>query len=257
MRIPLVLLTGASIVLLSAACSKPEPEAVPEAQTAAIEAPAAEAPQLPDAAQIGGDPTVLDPDHYTTEFENEAVRILRIKYGAGEDSVMHSHPESVAVFLTDIDAQLTLADGSMQNLSAEAGDAVYGPGGAHLPRNTGDSGWEVVEVELKPRGLVAGEPGGPDATAVDADHYTTEFENDSVRVVRIKYGPGEESVMHYHPDSVAVFLTDHLVEMTLADESKEEIRAAAGDAIFTPAGQHLPKNVADSAWELVLIELKQ
>lgn len=256
MRNPLVLLTGASIALLCAACSKPEPEAAPEAQTAEMEAPAAEAPQVPDAAEIGGDPTVLDPDHYTTEFENEAVRILRIKYGAGEDSVMHSHPESVAVFLTDIDAQMTLADGTTQNVSAKAGDAVYGPGGAHLPVNSGDSGWEVVEVELKSRDSMAGEPGGPDSTAVDADHYTAEFENDSVRIVRIKYGPGEESVMHYHPDSVAVFLTDHLVEMTLPDGSKQEIRAEAGDAIFTPAGQHLPKNVADSAWELVLIELQ-
>jgi quercetin dioxygenase-like cupin family protein len=116
--------------------------------------------------------------------------------------------------------------------------------------------WEVVEVELKPRDSAGAASDGPDATVVDADHYTTEFENESVRIVRIAYGAGEASVMHYHPDSVAVFVTDHLVQMTMPDGSTEEIAAAAGDAIFIPGGQHLPKNVADSGWELVLIELK-
>ncbi len=99
--------------------------------------------------------------------------------------------------------------------------------------------------------------GDGDPTIVDSAHYTAEFENDAVRIVRIAYGAGEESVMHYHPDSVAVFVTDHLVQMTMPDGSTDEISAAAGDAIFIPGGQHLPKNISDSAWELVLIELKQ
>ena len=62
--------------------------------------------------------------------------------------------------------------------------------------------------------------------------------------------------MHHHPDSVAVFLTDHLVEMTLPDGTTEEISAKAGDAMFIPGGEHLPKNIFESAWEVVLIELK-
>jgi quercetin dioxygenase-like cupin family protein len=114
----------------------------------------------------------------------------------------------------------------------------------------------VLEIELKAGGAAAGVAGGPDATVVDADHYKAEFENDAVRIVRIAYGAGEESVMHFHPDSVAVFLTDHLVEMTLPDGSNTEISAAAGDVMFIPGGNHLPKNISDSAWELVLVELK-
>ena len=45
-------------------------------------------------------------------------------------------------------------------------------------------------------------------------------------------------------------------EMTLPDGSTQEIPASAGDVLFTPAGPHLPKNIADEAWELVLVELK-
>jgi putative intracellular protease/amidase len=62
--------------------------------------------------------------------------------------------------------------------------------------------------------------------------------------------------MHYHPDSVAVFVTDHLVEMTMPDGSTDQIPADAGDALFIPGGQHLPNNISDAAWELVLVELK-
>lgn len=233
-------------VLFVAACSKPEPEAVSHAEP-------------PPAAQESGgsDSTVVDPDHYKAEFENDAVRIVRIKYDAGEESVMHYHPDNVAVFLTDIVTQMTMPDGSTVEVSRSAGDAGFASAGEHLPKNISDSAQEIVLVELKPRDSTLTESSGPHATVVDPEHYTAEFENEAVCIVRISYGAGEESVMHYHPDSVAVFLTDHLVEMTMPDGSTEEISAKAGDAIFIPAGQHLPKNISDSAWELVLIELKQ
>lgn len=244
-------------VLFVVACSKSEPEPVSEPQPAAEPPTAADSMPDPATETAGGsDPTVVDPDHYRVEFENEAVRILRINYGAGEESAMHAHPDSVAVFLTDIKAQMTLADGSTEEVAVAAGAASFNSAGEHQVKNISDSAWEVVEVELKPRTSAQGEPGGPDATVVDADHYTTEFENESVRIVRIKYRAGEESIMHYHPDSVAVFVTDHLVQMTMPDGSTDEISAKAGDAIFIPGGQHLPKNISDSDWELVLIELK-
>ena len=43
------------------------------------------------------DAVTVDPKHYKVEMENDQVRVLRIHYGAGEKSVMHSHPASVAV----------------------------------------------------------------------------------------------------------------------------------------------------------------
>jgi uncharacterized RmlC-like cupin family protein len=44
--------------------------------------------------------------------------------------------------------------------------------------------------------------------------------------------------------------------MTMPDGLSDEIPANAGDVLFIPGGQHLPKNISDSAWELVLVELK-
>jgi len=95
-----------------------------------------------------------------------------------------------------------------------------------------------------------------DPTVVDAEHYTVEFENDQVRVIRIKYGSGEKSVMHYHPEAVAVFLVDQKVRFTFPDGKTEEVSAKAGESILTPAGKHLPENIGKGNLELILVELK-
>jgi quercetin dioxygenase-like cupin family protein len=239
-------LIAMTALLSSISCVQPEPEQAAPAEPAP--APAEEVVEL--------DPTVADPDHYSLELDNDRVRILRITYGPGEESAMHSHPDSVAVFLTDAVAEMTAADGTTEELSISAGQALFAPARQHKGKNLGDAPWEVIEVELKSGAGPTAAVDLPDPTVVDADHYTAEFENDLVRIVRIAYGAGEESVMHYHPDSVAVFLTDHLVQMTLPDGSTDEISAGAGDALFIPAGQHLPKNISDGPWELILIELK-
>lgn len=95
-----------------------------------------------------------------------------------------------------------------------------------------------------------------DATKVDAKHYKVEFENDQVRILRINYGPKEKSVMHEHPNAVAVYLTDGKVKFTLPDGKIIESVAKAGQSQFTRAGKHVPENAGDKNFELVLVELK-
>ena len=43
------------------------------------------------------------------------------------------------------------------------------------------------------------QPVSADPVHVDSKHYTVEAENDRVRVLRVKYGPREKSVMHRTP----------------------------------------------------------
>lgn len=95
------------------------------------------------------DPVKVDPKHYKVEFENEQVRVLRIRYAPGEKSVMHEHPASVAVFLTDGQTKFTLPDGKTQLLPSKAGASVWEPAGRHLPENVGDKPFELILVELK------------------------------------------------------------------------------------------------------------
>lgn len=95
-----------------------------------------------------------------------------------------------------------------------------------------------------------------DPVKVDANHYKVEFENESVRVLRIKIGPGEKSVMHQHPNAVAVFQSNGKGKFTFPDGKTEERDIVAGQAIWTPATIHLPENVGTTAFEVILVELK-
>ncbi|HEY0943720.1 MAG TPA: hypothetical protein VGD81_00575 [Opitutaceae bacterium] len=101
------------------------------------------------AARADADPVVVDPQHYKVEFENDAVRVLRIKYGPGEESVMHSHPNAVAIFLTEIEVAMTMPDGTTEVTTGKAGEVKETPASVHLPRNAGTKPMELILVELK------------------------------------------------------------------------------------------------------------
>ena len=95
------------------------------------------------------DPVEVDPTHYKVVFENDQVRVLRIHYALGEKSIMHSHPDAVAVFLEDLTSKMTHPDGKSEEMSAKKGDAVFTPAGTHQPENIGKGPVDLVLVELK------------------------------------------------------------------------------------------------------------
>jgi len=100
------------------------------------------------------------------------------------------------------------------------------------------------------------QPAGQDPVQVDPQHYTVEHEDDKVRVLRIKYGPGEKSVMHGHPAVVGVILTDCRIRFTYPDGKTEDISALEGQVLSFPALEHLPENIGDKTFEVIGIELK-
>ena len=95
-----------------------------------------------------------------------------------------------------------------------------------------------------------------DPTKVDSKHYKVEFENSKVRILRVHYGPHEKSVMHRHPDAIAIFQNDGKVKFTYPGGRTEEREMKAGQTLFTPAVRHLPENLTDGDMDVILIELK-
>ena len=98
---------------------------------------------------LAQDAVKVDPKHYSVEFENDEVRVLRIKYGPGEKSVMHKHPRGVVFFVTDYEATFTLPDGNVINASGKAGSTIWTDAAQHLPENIGKHPMEVIQVEFK------------------------------------------------------------------------------------------------------------
>ncbi len=97
---------------------------------------------------------------------------------------------------------------------------------------------------------------GQDATKVDPKHYKVESENAQVRILRVHYGPHEKSVMHSHPDAVAVYLVDGNMTFHFPDGKSQKNTGKAGEALFTPATVHAPENTSDKPFDAVVIELK-
>ena len=95
------------------------------------------------------DAAKVDTKHYTVAFENDQVRVLKVHYGPGEKSVMHSHPDTVAVFVSDGKGKFNFPDGTSKDFSVKAGDVIHNEATVHLPEKTGDQAFDVVVVELK------------------------------------------------------------------------------------------------------------
>ncbi len=94
---------------------------------------------------------MVDAKHYKVVFENDQVRALRITYGPGERSVMHSHPAGVAVFLNDLHGRFTMPGGETRDFEVQAGTVQWSEAGVHQPENLGDSPFEVIQIEFKTR----------------------------------------------------------------------------------------------------------
>ena len=111
------------------------------------------------------DPVKVDSKHYKVEFENSQVRVLRIKYDPHEKSVMHRHPNSVSIFMTDATGKFNFPKAKAQDFTAKAGDVRWNTATVHLPENTGDQPFEVILVELKtPKKMVKKPATAPAAT---------------------------------------------------------------------------------------------
>ncbi|MCU1337229.1 MAG: hypothetical protein JWO19_2810 [Bryobacterales bacterium] len=98
------------------------------------------------------DATVVDPQHYHVEFENEYVRVIRVSIGPHEKLVMHKHPDiaAVLVHLTDQNMRLTLADGTIRDSRYAAKQVRWvDPGVAHQDENLSDTPLKFIRIELK------------------------------------------------------------------------------------------------------------
>ena len=98
------------------------------------------------------DATVIDPQHYHVEFENEYVRAIRVNIAAHEKLRQHTHPATgaVLVHLTDQNMRLTLADGTVRASQYRAKQVRWvEPGIAHQDENMRDQPLKFIRIELK------------------------------------------------------------------------------------------------------------
>jgi len=115
----------------------------------------------------------------------------------------------------------------------------------------------VAGLALPLRAAAPAAPSAADPVAVAADHYHILLENDRVRMLDFKLGPGERVPLHAHPDYVMYALTPFKVRFTSADGRSKDFEGPAGLAIYSDALVHSDENLGDSEFHVLIFELKR
>ena len=92
--------------------------------------------------------------------------------------------------------------------------------------------------------------------AIAPDHYSVLEENDRVRILEFRGGPGTATEMHSHPAIVAIPLSDTKVRFTGSDGNSMELELKAGMAMYQDAADHATEVLGDAESHVILIELK-
>ena len=200
------------------------------------------------------DAVAADPARYSVLYENDVAVMIRVKLPAGARSVMHSHPAGCSIFYKDTTLKVTSPAGEVRTHDYRPGDVSCGDAHSHLPENAGKD-TEFVQLHLKNRKTFDHLQTGrslvyparlkaPDPIDADPRHYFVQFENDVVRLARIKVPGGVKTPMHAHLAYCIVEIRDM------------ETGVKAGDASCGDAMAHESLNSAKSVNEAITIEFK-
>ena len=190
--------------------------------------------------------------------DNEWARVIVATTAPGPKGAMHKHDMNRVMIYLDKGAQtIEYEGGKSKVITAKAGEVQWDPkNGMHTSMNSGGTTFRIVEIELK-------KDGGPvtwpkaDPLKVAPKIYTVEFENDHVRVVRVKLGPRQKIAEHEHAvPRIVVPLTEVNPAVTAADGTSTSLKGKPGDAIFSPPARHREENMLDKPVELILVEFK-
>ena len=194
-----------------------------------------------------------------TVVDNDQVKVLDVTQQPHQKTRLHEHNVNrVMIYLQpgrqDFDYQ---AQGK-KTIEWKAGEAKWSPAsGQHIAEITSDQPVRIIEVELKKPGTSNKHKNPLDPLKVDPKHYHVEFENDQVRVMRVKIGPKEMAPMHSHVlNRVVVYLTDQKNRVTSADGKVEEVTHKAGDVAFAGQAKHKEENIGDKEFEVLVVDLK-
>jgi len=180
------------------------------------------------------------------KIDSAQARVLVVTEEPHHRSALHEHAMNrVMIYLGTGQFIRTSAAGVIEKLDFKPGDVRWSPAeGPHTSEYFTDRPFRLVEIELKtkPHGEVT--MPAVDPLRVDPKHYSLEFENDQVRVLRVRFGPREKGVLHEHKlNHIVVYLND-------------QARGQAGDVRLDEPMTHTEENPLDHPVERLAIDLK-
>jgi quercetin dioxygenase-like cupin family protein len=181
---------------------------------------------------------------------------MRLAPGASDE--MHSHPAEAVLFLNEGTVRVTLEDGTVIDKDIAAGEVMWSPAWTHRVENVGKSEVHAIIVELKDGAAdqSVSAPEADDPALVSPAHYVVTTENDRVRIVDLRFGPGDRDEMHGHPSYVAYFITGADLAFAFADGRTGARQFEPGEVIFSQPTVHMVENAGSEPAHIWIVELK-
>lgn len=193
-------------------------------------------------------------------FENDQVKVVRALEKAHVKGKFHEHKMNrVMVYLQSGKQRFEYQDGRKpQVFNWKKGQVEWSPAdGMHSPEVLTDTPFNIIEVELKTPGGGKTTTSKLDPVKLDPKHYKVEFENDQVRVLRVKIEGHGVAPMHEHSlNRVTVYLTDQDFSTKDSTGKTSTVQHKAGEAVWGTPVTHTEKNLSDQPFEVVVVELK-
>jgi hypothetical protein len=211
------------------------------------------------------DPFKVAPKAYKLDFENEWVRVTRVRYGARETIAEHYHTErpSAYVYLNDagpvIFKHKDLPYGDIKRAEVKAGTfRVYrGVKEVHAVENPSDTTSEFLRVEFKTEPLNQNSLRGKfhrEPVAAGENSRKIQFENEQIRITRMVIAAGQamdQSTTATEP-ALLVALTQSKLKRV-----KGSVDLDMGKTIWLGAGQREQlENSGAASVELLRFEFK-
>jgi quercetin dioxygenase-like cupin family protein len=206
------------------------------------------------AVTLAQDPVKVDAAHYKLVFENAAVRVLKVDYAAGAKSVMHQHPDAIAVLLSAAKMRFTTPDGKSEDLDRPSESGLYTPAGTHNPANIGSTPLSALLVEFK-----APAPGKAVLpTSRPGMTIKTLAEGPRAMAYLATSDPSFQEPAGSKHDYDQVVIALGLAEMSLSIDGKPaKTKWARGDAVFIGRNvAHEAKNLSGKSVDFVIVAIK-
>jgi len=215
------------------------------------------------------DPLKVAPQAYKLEFENEWVRVMRVRYGPREKIAEHYHTErpSAYVYLNDagpiIFKHVGLPYGDITRPATKAGSfrLYQAVKEVHAVENPTDTPSEFLRVEFKTepinknslRGKFHREPVPPGENS-----HKLQFENEQIRVARLVIAPHKKMDVSTNGTEPALLVALTPSQLQAAGRTgKARVNLEMGKTRWLASGQQEElENSGDAAVELLRFEFK-
>jgi hypothetical protein len=198
----------------------------------------------------------------TVPFENS---VAKVQLSAGLPNVVtppHVHlTNRVMIYFEAGTNKITFQNGEVKPEVFRAGDVQWNNAmGTHTAEIIAPGPVNIVHVELRspPNMVPVVRYSARDPLKVAPRHYKVEINNNQVRVLRFRLGPGEKTSLHEDPfETLVVPLTAARLKLVDSEGKAKAVAYRQADLQWLPPGAGADENIGSKSYEAIIVEFKK